>query len=86
MELPGREKVGRGKSFGNKHMSRTASARNVLNYTPSEIDHGEAEEPDSQAARCRRLAAAISDRETCELLNRMAEGYEQSAAALRRPF
>jgi len=37
-----------------------------------------------QAERCRRLAAAIGDRETSDLLSRMAEGYERNAAALRR--
>jgi len=67
-------------------MSGTANARNTLNYTSSEGDLGEAEGLDGQAARCRRLAAAISDRGTCDLLNRMAEGYERDAAALRRPF
>jgi hypothetical protein len=67
-------------------MPATANPRNTFNYTPGENHHGEAEELASQAARCRRLAAAISDRETCNLLNRMAEGYERSAAALRRPI
>lgn len=36
-----------------------------------------------QAERCHRLAAAISDRHTCELLRGMAKGYERNAAALR---
>jgi len=67
-------------------MSATANARSSFNYTPSEVDHAEAAEMDSQAARCRRLALAISDRETCDVLNRMAEGYERGAAALRRPY
>ena len=67
-------------------MPATANARNSLNYTPSDNHQAEVEELASQAARCRRLAAAITDRETCNLLNRMAEGYERSAAALRRPI
>ena len=67
-------------------MSATANARNNLNFTPSESHQVEVDELASQAARCRRLAAAISDRETCDLLNRMAEGYERNAAALRRPI
>lgn len=67
-------------------MSAIASAQNSLNFTPPDGNHGEADELASQAARCRRLAAAISDRETSDLLNRMAEGYERSASALRRPI
>lgn len=35
-----------------------------------------------QAKRCRRLATAISDRRTSELLRGMAKGYEANAAAL----
>ena len=65
-------------------MSAIANAQNSLNFTQSDGNHGEAEEMASQAARCRRLAAAISDRETSDLLNSMAEGYERSASALRR--
>jgi PAS domain S-box-containing protein len=37
----------------------------------------------AQADRCRRLAAAISDRYTTEILRCMAEGYERNAQALR---
>ena len=37
-----------------------------------------------QAKRCHRLAAAISDRHTAELLRGMAKGYERNAEALRR--
>ncbi len=36
-----------------------------------------------QAARCRRLADAISDRYTTDILHSMAEGYERNAQALR---
>ena len=36
-----------------------------------------------QAARCRRLAAAIDDRYTADLLRGMARGYERNAALLR---
>jgi PAS domain S-box-containing protein len=36
-----------------------------------------------QAARCRRLAAAISDRRTAEILKGMAQGYEANAAGMR---
>ena len=36
-----------------------------------------------QAARCHRLAAAVCDRHTSELLRGMAKGYERNAAALR---
>lgn len=35
-----------------------------------------------QAARCNRLAAAISDRQTADVLRQMAKGYERNAAAL----
>lgn len=35
-----------------------------------------------QASRCRRLAAAISDRYTTEILLSMAQGYERNARAL----
>lgn len=35
-----------------------------------------------QAARCHRLAAAVCDRHTAELLRGMATGYERNAAAL----
>ncbi len=37
---------------------------------------------EEQAGRCRRLAAATYDRETCGVLDRMAEGYRATAAAL----
>lgn len=37
-----------------------------------------------QADRCRRLASAISDRYTTEILLSMAQGYERNATALRR--
>jgi hypothetical protein len=67
-------------------MPAIANAQNELSYTSGASHHAEIEEFTSQAARCRRLAAAISDRETCDLLNRMAEGYERNAAALRRPI
>ena len=36
-----------------------------------------------QAARCRRLSAAIGDRKTSGLLDRIAEGFAGTAAALR---
>jgi PAS domain S-box-containing protein len=36
-----------------------------------------------QARRCRRLADAISDRYTTDLLRGMADGYDRNAAALR---
>jgi PAS domain-containing protein len=36
-----------------------------------------------QAERCRRLASAISDRYTTDILLSMAEGYERNAKALR---
>ncbi len=36
-----------------------------------------------QAARCRRLASAICDRQTSDMLVAMAKGYERNAAALR---
>jgi len=39
---------------------------------------------EQQAERCHRLAAAVSDRHTGELLRGMAKGYERNAAALRR--
>lgn len=37
-----------------------------------------------QAARCHRLAAAVCDRHTAELLRGMAKGYERNALALRQ--
>jgi len=37
-----------------------------------------------QAARCRRLASAICDRNTADMLRGMALGYERNAAALDR--
>jgi len=67
-------------------MYGSTNACNDFDFTPSDINHGEAEALAGQAARCRRLAAAICDRETSELLCRMAEGYERNAAALRRQF
>ena len=36
-----------------------------------------------QALRCRRLAGSVCDRETADILRRMAQGYEANAAALR---
>ena len=39
-----------------------------------------------QAERCRRLAGAISDRYTTEILLSMAQGYERNARALRTPI
>lgn len=36
-----------------------------------------------QAARCRRLAEATYDRETCGVLDALAQGFERSAAQLR---
>jgi hypothetical protein len=38
----------------------------------------------SKAERCRRLAAGISDRQTSEVLIKLAVGYEQSAEQLSR--
>jgi len=57
---------------------------NSLDPTPVTSHADEAAALVGQAARCRRLAAAIGDRETSDLLSRMAEGYERNAAALRR--
>jgi PAS domain S-box-containing protein len=37
----------------------------------------------NHAARCRRLASAICDRATANILRRMADGYEANAQALR---
>ena len=67
-------------------MSGQLNARNSLHFTPQVGNQSEADELVTQAARCRRLAAAISDREASETLSRMAEGYERNAAALRRPI
>ena len=36
-----------------------------------------------QASRCRRLSGATFDRQTCQVLDSMAEGFERTAAALR---
>lgn len=36
-----------------------------------------------QASRCRRLATATHDRAACDILKTMAEGYEETAQALR---
>lgn len=36
-----------------------------------------------QARRCRRLSGATFDRQTCQVLNSMAEGYERTVATLR---
>ena len=36
-----------------------------------------------QANRCRRLAGATYDRQICEVLGTMAEGYDRTAADLR---
>ena len=36
-----------------------------------------------QSTRCRRLAMATTDREVSQMLIRMADGYEETAAALR---
>jgi PAS domain S-box-containing protein len=38
-----------------------------------------------QASRCRRLAWATYDRDVCEVLGTMADGYERAAADLRPP-
>jgi hypothetical protein len=35
-----------------------------------------------KAARCRRLAAGVSDRQAAEVLMRMARSYEEAAARL----
>lgn len=48
-----------------------------------DISEEQAEALARQAERCHRLAAAISDRYTAELLRGMALGYERNAAALR---
>ena len=37
----------------------------------------------TKAERCRRLAAGISDRQTAEVLTRMAVNYEQAAERLK---
>ena len=37
-----------------------------------------------QAKRCQRLATAISDRQTCDMLRGMAKGFEANATALRQ--
>lgn len=37
-----------------------------------------------QASRCRRLASAISDRYSADILRAMAKGYERNAMALRQ--
>lgn len=65
-------------------MPVTASAHKRRDYTLNAPNVDEADALADQAARCRRLAAAIGDRETSDLLFRMAEGYERNAAALRR--
>lgn len=48
-----------------------------------DVSQEQAEELGDQAARCNRLAAAVCDRNTAEMLLGMAKGYERNAAALR---
>ncbi|HVF36820.1 MAG TPA: PAS domain-containing protein [Sphingomicrobium sp.] len=49
-----------------------------------DVSAEQAEALSVEATRCRRLALAIGDRHTCELLRGMANGYERNAMALRR--
>jgi hypothetical protein len=49
-----------------------------------DVSEEQADALEQQAERCHRLAAAVSDRHTGELLRGMAKGYERNAAALRR--
>ncbi len=44
-------------------------------------DHAQLEEAAQQAERCRRLSHAVYDRTISEMLNRMAEDYEQSKSS-----
>ena len=39
----------------------------------------------AQAERCRRLAGAIYNRESTSMLEGMADGFERTAAELRKP-
>jgi PAS domain-containing protein len=47
-----------------------------------DVSDVQAEALREQAVRCHRLAAAVCDRHTEEVLRRMASGYERNAAAL----
>src|SRR4030095_10334731 len=49
-----------------------------------DVSDQQAEALTEQAERCHRLAAAVSDRHTAELLRGMAKGYERNVAALRK--
>ena len=55
-----------------------------LDYAPGDPAQDDADVLAGQAARCRRLAAAIFDRATSETLSRLAECYERDAALRRR--
>jgi len=47
-----------------------------------DITHEQASELADQAARCRRLAQAMTDRNAVDVLTSMASGYSQTAASL----
>ena len=49
-----------------------------------DVSEQQAEALAEQAARCHRLAVAVCDRHTAELLRGMARGYERNAVALRQ--
>jgi PAS domain S-box-containing protein len=59
---------------------RFAGAVNLLEDVTDEVRAGELL---GQARRCRRLAAAMLDRATIDILSRMAEEYEAKAQALQ---
>lgn len=47
-----------------------------------DVTHEQATELSQQAARCRRLARAITDAKTSEILAEMAKGYAEAAETL----
>jgi PAS domain S-box-containing protein len=49
-----------------------------------DVSEEQAEALNAQAERCRRLADATFNREVCEMLGQMAQGYEQSAVELSK--
>ena len=47
------------------------------------VDRAQPDEAAQQAERCRRLSHAVYDRTISEMLNRMAEDYDQRAGSDR---
>jgi hypothetical protein len=68
--------------FPTPFFAKDGSFAGAVNILVDVTEQRRADSLRTQAARCRRLAGAVGDKQTCEILTRMADQYDAKSGEL----